>query len=394
MPGLNDSDEHLDRAYALSRHADATVFTGLFYRDQIAAYYQASGLPEPYEDTARRKIVPETLEQRVLAAFAGLDLAVPQDLLRRVASSHGLPDYNGHPASAELCDICPLAQLDLCRKAHRVPTAEPDAPGRQRAARGRSLVVVDISERAAIVSGLDAEQPRYYLQHALGFQVHDVRHPHHTTAMAGQTSDGRTRRTMTDWTSLRYAVVDVEGNGQQPPDLVELAVVPIAGGIIGEPASWLVRPDAPIRHFATRIHGITNDDVASAPAFADIAARGTRGAGRCRPSLRTTPTSTWTSCSRKLAAGSRPRSSTRSSSPAVSCPASPVTSSARWSRRFHLADGLPGGLAPHRAEYDALVTARLFVQLATSPDGSPSRSTNCAAGNPPGRGGDDAPSLF
>ena len=30
---------------------------------------------------------------------------------------------------------------------------------------------------------------------------------------------------MTDWTSLDYAVIDVEGNGQQPPDLVELAVV-------------------------------------------------------------------------------------------------------------------------------------------------------------------------
>jgi hypothetical protein len=29
------------------------------------------------------------------------------------------------------------------------------------------------------VAGLDSEQPRYYLQHALGFQVHDVRHPHH-----------------------------------------------------------------------------------------------------------------------------------------------------------------------------------------------------------------------
>ena len=40
---------------------------------------------------------------------------------------------------------------------------------------------------------------------------------------------------MTDWTSLAYAVVDVEGNGQQPPDLVELAVVPIVGGKIGEP---------------------------------------------------------------------------------------------------------------------------------------------------------------
>ena len=32
---------------------------------------------------------------------------------------------------------------------------------------------------------------------------------------------------MTDWTSLRYATADVEGNGQQPPDLVELAVLPI-----------------------------------------------------------------------------------------------------------------------------------------------------------------------
>jgi hypothetical protein len=41
------------------------------------------------------------------------------------------------------------------------------------------LQVVDISERAAIVRGLDVEQPRYFLQHALQFQVHDVRHPHH-----------------------------------------------------------------------------------------------------------------------------------------------------------------------------------------------------------------------
>ncbi len=35
-------------------------------------------------------------------------------------------------------------------------------------------------------------------------------------------SVGRTPPTMTDWTNLNYAVVDVEGNGQQPPDLVEL----------------------------------------------------------------------------------------------------------------------------------------------------------------------------
>ncbi|MGH3936521.1 MAG: hypothetical protein ACRDS1_16345 [Pseudonocardiaceae bacterium] len=32
------------------------------------------------------------------------------------------------------------------------------------------LVVVDITDRAAVVSGLETEQPRYYLQHALGFR--------------------------------------------------------------------------------------------------------------------------------------------------------------------------------------------------------------------------------
>lgn len=66
---------------------------------------------------------------------------------------------------------------------------------------------------------------------------------------------------MTHWTSLNYAVIDVEGNGQQPPDLVELAAVPIVGGVIGEPRTWLVKPDQPITGFAKRIHGISNDDV-------------------------------------------------------------------------------------------------------------------------------------
>jgi hypothetical protein len=98
VPGLNDTDGHLERACARSRLADATVFTGLFYRDQIAAYYWDSGLPEPYEATTRRKIVPETLEQRVLAAFAGsaslfrktscAAVRIPAPLARLPARSH------------------------------------------------------------------------------------------------------------------------------------------------------------------------------------------------------------------------------------------------------------------------------------------------------------------
>jgi hypothetical protein len=40
--------------------------------------------------------------------------------------------------------------------------------------------IVEITERAAVVAGLVGEQPRYFLQHTLGFQIHDVRHaPYH-----------------------------------------------------------------------------------------------------------------------------------------------------------------------------------------------------------------------
>jgi len=178
VPGLNDGDEHLARAYALSRLADATVFTGLFYRDQIARYYRASGLPEPYNATARRKIVPEALEQRVLTAFAG-----SASLFRKtscaVSYAHGLPDYNGHYGIRELCEICPAGQISRCRSAHRVPSADQIYQMARALPETQGIQVVDISERAAVVSGLVDEQPRYYLQYALGFQMHDVRYPHY-----------------------------------------------------------------------------------------------------------------------------------------------------------------------------------------------------------------------
>jgi DNA repair photolyase len=177
VPGLNDSPEHLAAALELSKHADATVFTGLFYRDQIAEYYRANGLPEPYEDTARRKIVPETLEERVLSTFAGTGRLFRKTSCA-VAFAHGLPDYNGHYGVPELCDICPLSQLDLCRTAHRPPSSDRIREVARALPEARGLVVLDVTDRAAAVSGLDTEQPRYYLQHALGFQVHDVRHPH------------------------------------------------------------------------------------------------------------------------------------------------------------------------------------------------------------------------
>jgi exodeoxyribonuclease X len=73
------------------------------------------------------------------------------------------------------------------------------------------------------------------------------------------------------WTAYRYVVVDVEGNGQRPPDLVELAAVPINDGMIGEPRTWLVRPPRPITSMARRFHKISDADVADRPPVAEVA---------------------------------------------------------------------------------------------------------------------------
>lgn len=175
---------------------------------------------------------------------------------------------------------------------------------------------------------------------------------------------------MTVWTERRYAVIDVEGNGQHPPDLVELAVVPIADGVIGEPTAWLCKPDEPITGMARRIHGITNDVVATAPVFAEVAAEVRRHLSgavlvahnasvdlgvlkRKLPDFEPAEVLDTLKLSRRLLPG---QASHRLGSLASI---------------LRLAEGLPPRMQPHRAEYDVLVAARLFVQLATRADGTP-----------------------
>ncbi|WP_326615697.1 radical SAM protein [Streptomyces decoyicus] len=181
VPGLNGSDAHLERARELSAHAHATVFTGLFFRKEIAAFYEAYGLPLPYEDTARRKIMPQAAEKRILDYFHTAEhVTAPWGALFRktscaVAYAHGEADYNGHYGIRELCNICPQEQLALCRLAWRKPDlAEVTQDARELGATG----TVEVTERAIIVEGLD-EPPRYYLQHGYGYQCHDRAKPHH-----------------------------------------------------------------------------------------------------------------------------------------------------------------------------------------------------------------------
>jgi exodeoxyribonuclease X len=56
---------------------------------------------------------------------------------------------------------------------------------------------------------------------------------------------------------------------------------------------------------------------------------------------------------------------------------------------INLAEGLPDDLSPHRATYDALVAARLFVLLAIK-----AASLEELRGQAPGRGEDEPPALF
>lgn len=70
----------------------------------------------------------------------------------------------------------------------------------------------------------------------------------------------------------RFWVIDVEGNGGSPPEIIELAMVEVADlALTGARRHWLVRPSQPISPMASRIHGLTNADVAEAPTMDDIA---------------------------------------------------------------------------------------------------------------------------
>ncbi|WP_030244988.1 3'-5' exonuclease [Streptomyces sp. NRRL S-350] len=70
----------------------------------------------------------------------------------------------------------------------------------------------------------------------------------------------------------RVFVVDVEGNGGTPPDLVEVAAIPVIGGspVPSSTRSVLLRPPSPITPFARRVHGIRNQDVAQAPTWDQV----------------------------------------------------------------------------------------------------------------------------
>lgn len=74
------------------------------------------------------------------------------------------------------------------------------------------------------------------------------------------------------WRTSRILAVDVEGNGDQPHELIELGIVVIEDGEIDDVGrSWLVRPQRPVTDRVVAIHGITNEQLAGRPRFEEVA---------------------------------------------------------------------------------------------------------------------------
>jgi DNA polymerase III epsilon subunit-like protein len=192
---------------------------------------------------------------------------------------------------------------------------------------------------------------------------------------------------MADWTSLNYVVVDVEGNGQQPPELVELAVVPITDGEIQQPVAWLVRPSRPIKPFVTQIHGLHNQDVAACPVLADISSE-VMAALDADALVAHTAHVDVAVLRRQLPSWKVPEVFDTLKLARRLVPDLRNYQLSTLVEQLQLAKDLSDGLKPHRATYDALVTARLFVLLAGR-----ARSLEDLRGAAP-EGSDDATALF
>ncbi|MFD5749902.1 exonuclease domain-containing protein [Streptomyces sp. NPDC127033] len=68
-------------------------------------------------------------------------------------------------------------------------------------------------------------------------------------------------------------VVDVKSNGANPPDLVEVAALPVREGQpdTSTAGAWLTKPRHPVTPFAARVHGLTNERLENEPGWEEIA---------------------------------------------------------------------------------------------------------------------------
>ncbi len=131
---------------------------------------------------------------------------------------------------------------------------------------GASIVSED-DMAAAILFGHEALQPLVDLQEQLREAVGKPKRVPYIEPGTGSVLDF-----VSAWQAGReFVVVDVEttGTDARMADLVEIAAVRIAGGVVTDRWSTLVNPGRPI--MGRQMHGLTDADVAGAPSPADAA---------------------------------------------------------------------------------------------------------------------------
>lgn len=70
----------------------------------------------------------------------------------------------------------------------------------------------------------------------------------------------------------RIWVIDTEGNGANPSEIIELGIAEMVDlKLTGLRRTWRFRPVERVTWYATRVHGITNADLKGAPRIADCA---------------------------------------------------------------------------------------------------------------------------
>ncbi|WP_345462158.1 hypothetical protein [Actinoallomurus oryzae] len=184
VPGWNDSPETMRRVLDVGDAADAIVFTGYYHKPENAAYLHAQGVDVPYDaaDFHRRKTMPAELDARVIDAWRASGVTTP--LFRKtscgVSYAHDLPDYNGHWGVRELCDICPVAQQNLCAADHHVPSCS-DFEQVLQGFGYSSPYLIDAEGGHVWTHGL-GEQRRYPIQHTFRHQIWELDQPHYLHA--------------------------------------------------------------------------------------------------------------------------------------------------------------------------------------------------------------------
>lgn len=162
------------------------------------------------------------------------------------------------------------------------------------------------------------------------------------------------------WADCEFAVLDVEGNGQSPQEIIEVAVVHVhRGEIVPGAMQWLVRPSRPVTDRAARLHGIGNAELVAKPTFEEVASE------------------VWAALEKHMVIGHNVSIDVRMLKerlphwrPALSLDTLKLAKRMLPSARSYELESLAteraigmAGMSRHRAADDALVTARLFIDL-------------------------------